>query len=156
MEQARCGFKPRLPIDVMAVMCCLMNGSLSHRRLRWPAWLAVLALLLNLVGHVSHASALSAAEPHEAGIVLVICGPDGLKRVLWTPDGFESLPDEPGQVKKPCPLCGVLASGLLAPETHVVEAPLQQPLHISAWGGERLPCCPVSAETPPARAPPLA
>jgi len=121
-----------------------------------PAWLAVLALLVNLAGHVSYASAHSAAEPHEAGTILVICSPDGLKRVLWTSDGFEPLPDEPGQIKKPCPLCGVLAAGLLLPETYVIEAPLPLPLHISAWDGERLPCCAVSAETPPARAPPLA
>ena len=121
-----------------------------------PAWLAVLALLVNLAGHVSYASAHSAAEPHEAGTILVICSPDGLKRVLLTAAGFEPLPDEPGQIKKPCPLCGVLAAGLLLPETYVIEAPLPLPLRISAWDGERLPCCAVSAETPPVRAPPLA
>lgn len=128
----------------------------SDRRLRLPAWLAVLALLVNLAGHVNHANALTVAEPQGQGTVLVICGPDGLKRVLWTADGFEPLPDEPGQVKKPCPLCGVLAAGLLLPDTHVIEAPLRQPLRINAWVGERLPCCPVNAATPPVRAPPLA
>lgn len=133
-----------------------MSWISSDRRLRLPAWLAVLALLVNLAGHVSYASAHSAAEPHEAGTILVICSPDGLKRVLLTADGFEPLPDEPGQIKKPCPLCGVLAAGLLLPETYVIEAPLPLPLRISAWDGERLPCCAVSAETPPARAPPLA
>lgn len=133
-----------------------MRWLLSDRKLRLPAWLAVLALLVNLAGHVNHANALAMAEPQEQGTVLVICSPDGLKRVLWTADGFKPLPDEPGQVKKPCPLCGVLAAGLLLPETYVIEMPLRLSLHISAWDGEQLPCCPVSAETPPVRAPPLA
>ncbi len=145
-----------MPKVAVGLLCRLMRWLLSDRKLRLPAWLAVLALLVNLAGHVNHANALAAAEPQEQGTVLVICSPDGLKRVLWTADGFKPLPDEPGQVKKPCPLCGVLVAGLLLPETYVIEAPLRQPLRLGAWEGARFACCLASAETPPVRAPPLA
>lgn len=57
-------------------------------RLRVVNWFAVVALLVNLAGHISYGSAMAAVEPHEPGTVLVICTPDGIKRMLWTAEGF--------------------------------------------------------------------
>ncbi len=128
---------------------------MTNRSARPAAWLAVFALLVNLAGHVSYGSGLAAVEPHQSGAVLVICTPDGMKRMLWTADGFEPLPDEPGQVKKPCPFCSLVAGGLLLPEAPPVSAPLQVASFAVAFGGNLPICCLAAAEIPPARAPPL-
>ncbi len=123
--------------------------------LKPAVWLAVLALLVNLAGHVRYGAALAAAEPEQPGAILVICTPDGMKRVAWTPEGFVPLPDEPGQSKKPCPLCSLLAGGLLLPVAPALALPSRVVQDGGPWLSADQPCCFAAAEPPPARAPPL-
>ncbi len=123
--------------------------------LRLAAWLAVLALLVNLAGHVRYGAALAAVEPEQPGAVLVICTPDGMKRVAWTPEGFVPLPDEPGQSKEPCPLCSPLAGGLLLPEAPTLDVPTALLLARGSWAHLPQPCSSAAYATPPVRAPPL-
>ncbi|WP_162906711.1 DUF2946 family protein [Algihabitans albus] len=127
-----------------------------RRLYRSAARLSVLALLVNLAAHATSGAAMAAvgaAQP--GGPVIVICSPEGLKRLVWTPDGFVPLPGDAGEAKQSCPFCSLAAVNVVLPdspacrlpwatvEIAILSAPSPQPVSLPGFS------------IPPVRAPPV-
>lgn len=128
---------------------------MTPRLRRSAAWLAILGLLINLVGHTLTGAALAAASAVQpGGPILVICSPDGFKRLLWTPDGFVPLPGEDSQVKPSCPYCTLAAAGAVLPESSLGDPPARLAQAALLREPSEPPCVQSATPTPPVRAPP--
>ena len=122
---------------------------------RSAAWLAILGLLINLAGHTLTGAALAAVSAVQpGGPVLVICSPDGFKRLLWTPDGFVPLPGEDSQVKPSCPYCTLAAVGAVLPEASSGDPPARLAQAALLHKPSESPSVQSATPTPPVRAPP--
>ncbi len=125
------------------------------RLCRFSAWLAILGLLINLVGHTLTGAALAAASAVQpGGPILVICSPDGFKRLLWTPEGFVPLPGEDSQVKPSCPYCTLAAAGAVLPESSSGDPPARLAQAALLHKPSASLFVESATPTPPVRAPP--
>jgi hypothetical protein len=134
-----------------------MKPSLKRR----VAWFAILALLANLAAHVASGAAMASAASTSAaaqpgGGLIVICTPQGMKRLAWTGEGYAPVPDDEGTAKQPCPFCGPLSAGVLLPELPQLAAPLLLATASFRSGVSDRPAVVQPCGPPPARAPPRA
>lgn len=128
-----------------------------RRRHKAAVWLCGLALLVNVAAQATSGTVqASVGADRPGGPVIVICSPEGLKRLVWTPDGFIPLPSDPGTTKLPCPFCSLAFASAVLPELASHRLPWAMPQTLFRPEPNVLPISWPCASAPPARAPPVA